>query len=161
METEHLKNYPIINREISNNSYKTPSVSDQKNMKNKLDNILEAIQKHKEKIDKERSELERKQKQLSNLEKEKKKNEISDLEKEKRKLDLDLKKEATEKLEAEIIQKIVIDKANESVTYWWRFKYLIIFGSLGFLILLYLIFWYISDNFPIVEQSFTTLFCVI
>lgn len=161
MEIEHLKNYPIINQEILNNSYKTPSVLDQKDIKNKLDDAKEAIKKHKEKIDKERSELEEKEKQLSNLEKEKTKNQIPDLEKEKRKLELDLKKVATEKLEAEIIQKILIGKANESATYWWRFKYLIIFGSLGFLILLYLIFWYISDNFPIVEQSFTTLFCLI
>lgn len=72
-----------------------------------------------------------------------------------------LKKENLENLNEELLEKLIIEKGSKEVSYWARFKYLIILGSILFLVVLYFIFWYIADKFPIVEESFTTLFCLI
>ena len=77
-----------------------------------------------------------------------------------------LKKEEKEKLELKklddnILHQIIVEKGSKDISYWYRFKYLIIFGSFLFLVALYFIFWYIATDFKTIEESFTSIFCVI
>lgn len=72
-----------------------------------------------------------------------------------------LRKENIEKLNDELFHKIIAQKGDKELNFWFRFKYGIIFGSVIFLVALYFLFWYISLDFKTVEDSFTTIFCVI
>jgi len=55
----------------------------------------------------------------------------------------------------------IIEKGEIKLKWWIRFKYLAFFLVLGFLIILYVVFWYIANNFSTVEDSFTSLFCLV
>ena len=65
------------------------------------------------------------------------------------------------KLDDNLIHKIITEKGTKEINYWYRFKYLIVFGSILFLMSLYFIFWYIATDFKTIEESFTSIFCVI
>ena len=66
-----------------------------------------------------------------------------------------------EKLNDELFHKLIVQKGDREINFWFRFKHGIIFGSVIFLVALYFLFWYISLDFKTVEDSFTTIFCVI
>jgi hypothetical protein len=72
-----------------------------------------------------------------------------------------IKKQKLEEIDEELIHNEIIYRGEKQIKYWSRFKYAIIFLSIVFVILLYVVFWYITNNFPMIEESFTNLFCVI
>jgi len=135
-----LEEHPIIKKHLDDNEDIQVSNANEDKMKEHLDKIKKLREKHIK----------------ENEEKLKKK----ELKEDERKEAL-LRKENLEKLDEELFEKLIIEKGNKELAYWKRFKYLIIIGVIFFLIILYFIFWYIANNFPIVEESFTTLFCLI
>ena len=135
-----LEDHPTIKKHLDENEDIEVSRSNEDKMKEHLDKIKNLREQH--------------------VKNNKKKLEETNLKKDEKEEAL-LKKENLEKLNEELFEKLIIEKGSKEVAYWTRFKYLIILGSIFFLVVLYFIFWYIADNFPIVEESFTTLFCLI
>ena len=111
-----LEDHPVIKNHLDENSDIEISHSNEDKMKIHLDKIKQTLPLIKEK-----------HLQISN--KKLKDENITIEEKEKE----ELKKEEIKKLDDTLIHDIILEKASRDINYWYRFKYLIIFGSFFFL----------------------------
>ena len=135
-----LEDHPIIKNQLDKNEDIEVSHSNEDKMKEHLDKIKKVKEQH-----------------IKNSNNKLKKKELKQEEKEKE----ELKKLDLEKLNDDLLHEIIVEKGSKDISYWYRFKYLIIIGSVLFLIALYFIFWYIATDFRTIEESFTSIFCVI
>ena len=65
-----------------------------------------------------------------------------------------------EKVVEEYIREIIIEEGKKTLKRWKIIKYVSFFGAIAFLVVLYLMFWYITSDFIIIQESFSNLFCV-
>ena len=135
-----FENHPIIKNHLYENEDIEISHRNEDKMDENLDKIKRIREQHikisKHKLEKEDIKKEEKEKE-------------------------ELKQLEVTKLNDNLIHEIIIEKSSKELRYWRTFKYLIILGSFVFLVVLYFIFWYISTDFRTVEESFTSIFCVI
>ena len=66
------------------------------------------------------------------------------------------KKEALQ----DYIRLIILEDGDKTLKRWKLIKYFSFFGAILFLVVLYLMFWYISSDFKMIQESFSNLFCV-
>tara|TARA_B100001094_G_C17548442_1_gene492523 strand:+ start:165 stop:464 length:300 start_codon:yes stop_codon:yes gene_type:complete len=76
----------------------------------------------------------------------------------------EINKELTEKIglseEDMNILNILIEKKGEGVVNFWRWmRFLSFFLSILFLVFIYYVFRYLTEGFPVVEESFENIFC--
>ena len=65
-----------------------------------------------------------------------------------------------EKVIDEYIREIIIEDGEKTLKRWKIIKYMSFISAIVFLIILYLMFWYITSDFEMIQESFTNLFCV-
>ena len=135
-----LENHPVIKNHLDKNEDIEVSHANEDKMTEHLDKI--------KKVKEEHIRISKRKLEQENIKKEEKENE-------------ELKQLDIKKLDDKLLHEIIIQRGNKDISYWYRFKYLIVFGSFLFLITLYFIFWYIATDFKTIEESFTSIFCVI
>tara|TARA_R110000851_G_scaffold289755_2_gene443942 strand:- start:52 stop:465 length:414 start_codon:yes stop_codon:yes gene_type:complete len=135
-----LEDHPVIKNHLDKNEDIEVSHANEDKMKEHLDKIRKVKEQH-----------------IKNSNNKLKKGDLKKEEKEKE----ELKKLNLEKMNDDLLHQIIVEKGSRDIRYWYRFKYLIVFGSVLFLITLYFIFWYIAGDFRTIEESFTSIFCVI
>tara|TARA_R110001592_G_scaffold18816_14_gene77845 strand:+ start:41746 stop:42156 length:411 start_codon:yes stop_codon:yes gene_type:complete len=134
-----LEDHPVIKNHLDNNDIEISHANE-----DKIDENLNKIKKIRE----EHARLSKRKMDKKDIKKEEKEKE-------------ELKQLDIKKLDDNLIHKIITEKGTKEINYWYRFKYLIVFGSILFLMSLYFIFWYIATDFKTIEESFTSIFCVI
>ena len=65
-----------------------------------------------------------------------------------------------EKVVEEYIREMIMEEGNKTLKRWKIIKYVSFFGAIAFLTVLYLMFWYITADFTMIQESFSNLFCV-
>ena len=58
------------------------------------------------------------------------------------------------------VKELIIERGKKQLRNWKILKYLSFFSAIIFLIVLYVVFWYMTSDFKMIQESFSNLFCV-
>ena len=76
----------------------------------------------------------------------------------------EINKELTEKIglseeDMNTLNNSIEKKGEGMITFWRWMRFLSFFLSILFLVFIYYVFRYLTEGFPVVEESFTNIFC--
>ena len=76
----------------------------------------------------------------------------------------EINKELTDKINLSEDDMVILNNSIEKkgegmITFWRWMRFLTFFQSILFLVFIYYVFRYLTEGFPVVEESFTNIFC--